>query len=47
MRITDIRCLGVTFEQVVISAEPSAGFKRFGKLAIQRCVVILSSETDP
>jgi hypothetical protein len=47
MRITDIGYLGVTFEQVVINAEPSAGFQRFGKLAIQACVLTVLSEPGP
>jgi uncharacterized protein (UPF0212 family) len=37
MCITDIRCLVVSLEQVVINAEYSAVFKRFGKLVIQGC----------
>jgi hypothetical protein len=47
MCITDIRCLVASLEQVVINAEHSAGFKRFGKLAIQGCVLTVSSEPRP
>lgn len=47
MRITDIPCLVVSLEQIVFNAGQSAGFNRFGMLAIQGYVLTVSSEPGP